>query len=248
MVDGHLREQEVQVLECAVRPVHRAAPVELPVPEGERDDVGGPDGGPGGQQGARGAARVPGDDLVDQQHRRRGVGPADEQDQHDADPAHEHAPALDAHRVGDGQGDQHATLEDGQQPHRQRPHGQLVGQQPLQHDRDDHADGDRPARLTPGPAPPGRHGLLHVVEGLVLGVLGPGHQGVPDRVTDPAGVRRAEHAVAAHGARRVLARGGPVRGTACWRLWLHLPIVDLLRPCLGVRYRSITQGPALTAR
>ena len=113
------------------------------------------------------------------------------------------APPLDAHRVGDGQREEHPALQDGHQVARHRAESQLAGQQPLQDDRDDDADGDRPARLSPGAAPPGGQ----VARGLVLDVLGPGDQRVPDGVAAPARARRAGHPVGA-GAARALGGGG----------------------------------------
>ena len=107
---------------------------------------------------------------------------------------------------------QHPDFQNRQQQRRQRAHRQLIRQQALQDDRDDDADGDRPARFTPGLAPPGGQ-VAHVVLGLVLDVLGPGHQCVPDRVPDLAGALGAEHPAAAGRPRRTVTVSGSRRCT-----------------------------------
>ncbi len=176
--------------------------------------------------------------------------PRDQQDQHDAGPAHEHAPPLDPHRVGDGQADQHAPSRTGSShlgsgrraswPGSSRCRTMAMITLMVTGQRCSPGVLRRQAGTTLRTSP----------AALVPGQLGLVHQRIPDRVTDPAGVRRAEHPAAADrarrpGAGRCRARRGepPAGGSGCIYPLLTRPV-----PCFGVRSPYIPHGPELPQR
>ena len=232
-------------------------------------------------EASRGPAALVGvaalDDLPDEQHRGRRVGPGDQQDQHDADPAHEHAraarsapgwrwpgrpaprppgraagtSAAGASTAGPAAGRCRTiatmtlmvTGQRGSPRVLRRQAGRLcTSPRP----RARRARPWSPARTRPGYGP-GR--------GAAGGAAGIRGAAAADLVTSAFRRRTGRPGMGAvplgrdsgPGWAQLCGRASRLAGPGR-RLWLHLPIVDLLRPCLGVRYRSITHGPALTAR
>jgi len=96
----HLHELEVRVLAVRVRPGHRAAAVELPVPQGEDDDVGEPDDSAGHKQRSGGVAHGALHQPDDEPDHREGVGQAEQEGEDQAQQADGPRLGVDPARVG----------------------------------------------------------------------------------------------------------------------------------------------------
>ena len=134
---GHLREEEVGLAPIGLEPGHRSAPVELPVPQREDEDVGYPHRhrrvdevpttGPG-------MAVCHGQQLVDELAQRHHVGQVHEGDERDGDGAQSQRLASEA-GIGDQQRCAEDALEGGDEPARPEARDQLVGKREVQGDR-----------------------------------------------------------------------------------------------------------------
>ena len=121
----------------------QAAPVEFPVPQGEDDHVGEPDGSAVEEQRGRlgGDGILAVDDVGDELFRRPHIGQGDQGDQRHAGVAQHDRLAVDAARIGDDQRGREQPLESRQQP------GGLHGE-PARYENGCSAIAEAVARLT----------------------------------------------------------------------------------------------------